>query len=159
MYEELQTRTTLDRFHITAKITAKKFSYRDLQSRGQESNETAEGIILVPEASTERDLFYRTWLPPKLSPDELKDKELAKNAYHELVFETGSPIFGYFRGALCAADFRLDQPHIFVMTKKAEELLKPYIGQKIRLSVLGENEEEGLYQLEVETKSPVYGMK
>lgn len=154
--EEYQTKR---RYHITAKITKKRFSYEDLQSRGKRSHQTAESIVLIPEQTTECDSFYRAWLPPKLTPEELKNDELRKTAYHEIVMQTGNPINGYFRGALCHADLRVDRPHIFVMTKSAEDLLSKYEGKKIRLVVLGEGEEENVYELKPETRSPIEGMQ
>lgn len=162
MSEEIETRTTASRFYLTCKVVKKKFSYKDLQSRNKTSNQTAESIILVPEQTTECDLFLNAWLPPQYTPDELKlmmERKIPVEAYHEIVMETGMPVNGYFRGALTRADFRLDRPHIFVMTHKAEQLLAKMEGKKIRVTVLGDGEEEALYELKAETRSPIEGMQ
>lgn len=160
--QEFPGRTTCDRFHLVAKIQTKKFSHRDLQSRNRETQETSEAVVLVPDQSTECDLFFRAWLPPKFSPEklrELMDKGRSADVYAEIVMETGSPIFGYFRGALVHADHRLDRPHIFVMTKGAQDRLRKLAGKRIQLTVLGCQEEDRLYILNPESVSPIQGMQ
>jgi hypothetical protein len=157
MDEEIIGRTTADRFHLTAKVHKKRMAFRDHQSRGKESNETAETIVLVPEQATESDLFFNAWLPPKLTAFEL-DLTKGVQPHVEFVMETGFPLNGYFRGALCHANNLLNRPHIFVMTRKAEEILGQYVGKKIKITTLGDGEEDGLYELKPETKSPIAGM-
>lgn len=154
MSEELVSRTSKDRFYIRAKIVKKKLSYRDHQSWGKEWNNTAEVVLLVPEQSTECDCFYHAWLPEKLSEQE-KAQLFGQKEWSEIVFEAGSPIFGYFRAALKYPDHLYDRPYLFVMTKMAEEKLLSYEGQKINLTSIGEEEEEKIYgDLKLETRSP-----
>ena len=152
--EEIHSRTTNDRFYLTVKVLKKKLSYRDHQSRGKEWNDTAETIILVPDQSTESDLFFNAWLPEKLTEKE-KLATHGPKEYSEVVLEMGNPICGYFRGALCYGNKLIDRPHIFVMTKMAEEKLKSAVGKRIRATVIAEQEEEVLYgDLKAETHSP-----
>lgn len=154
MSDEIQGRTTKNRFYIKCKVTSKKFEYRDLQSRGRETNEVADAIFLIPQDATETDCFYSAWLPEKLSFEELKTIGRTNHPFNEIVMETGNPICGFFRGAIAAESLYCDRPHIFVMTKQAEEKLRIKIGQTINLTVLGDNEEEQLYELKYDTHSP-----
>jgi hypothetical protein len=158
--EEMISRGTRDRYHIRCKIIRKKFSYRETQSRGKRWNETANSIILVPEDSDEANAFFNAWLPLKLTEEEIQ-KINGQKPWAEIIMEAGAPISAYFRGALCNGNQILDRPHIFVMTKKAEEKLDLYLGKGAKakkymdLTILGEQEEEILYgDLKVETKSP-----
>lgn len=151
--EDVEGRTTKDRYHLLAKVTKRRFAFRDHQSRGKESNEQAEAVVLVPEQTTECDCFFAAWLPPKLSAEE-QALTRSQNPHSEIVFETGNPINGYFRGALFRASDLCDRPHIFVMTKRAEDLLASLEGKKIQLVSLGAGEEEAVYELKLETKSP-----
>jgi len=158
--EEMVGRGTKDRFFLTAKIIKKKFNYRETQSRGKRWNETANSVVLVPEESDDATAFFKAWLPEKFSDDELA-KLNGQKPYAEVVLEAGYPVSAYFRGALCNANHLYDRPHIFVMTKKAEERLLSHLGRfslrskTIKLTVLGEQEEEILYgDLKAETKSP-----
>jgi hypothetical protein len=156
--EEFPSRTTKSRFHLNVKVVNKKFSYRELQSRGKEWNEVADAVLLIPEQTMESDLFFNAWLPDKLTEEE-KTKYALKD-YSEVVMEMGNPICGYFRGALCHANHLIDRPHIFVMTKLAEEKLRPMKGKKLRAIVIGEDEEEVLYgDLKPETRSPIEGLE
>lgn len=158
--EELAGRGTRDRYQIRCKVIRKKFSYRETQSRGKRWNETANSIILVPEDSDESYAFLQAWLPIRLSEEELQ-KINGQKPWAEVIVEAGAPISAYFRGALCNGNHLLDRPHIFVMTKKAEEKLDLWLGKGakakkyINLTILGEQEEEVLYgDLKPETKSP-----
>lgn len=154
MSEELVSRTSKDRFYIKAKVVKKRLSYRDHQSWKKEWNNTADVVLLIPEQTTECDCFYNAWMPEKLS--EAEKKELfGQKDWAEIVFEAGSPVFGYFRGALKHPDHLFDRPYIFVMTKMAEEKLIGHEGAKISLTSIGEEEEEKIYgNLKTETKSP-----
>lgn len=160
MSDEIEGRTTQDRFYLSAKVIKKPISFRSRQSGRKEFNAEGTAVILVPEQSTECDCFFSAWLPEKISPEEASViKDLPSN-YSEIVFETGYPINGYFRGALCPANSLINRPHIFVMTKRAEELLLINCeGKKIRLTSLAEGEEEALYELNPETRSPIAGMR
>ncbi len=151
--DEIGGRTTRDRFYLTVKIFKKKMSFEHTQSRGKKSLDTAETIVLVPEQTTESDLFFNAWLPAKLTDEELKLTH-GKKPYSEIVFEAGMPINGYFRGALCHSNHLIDRPHIFVMTHRAEFLLSSLEGKKIQLTTLAEGEEDHLYELKHETRSP-----
>lgn len=156
--EPIVERGTDDRYHLTCKVVTRKMSYREHQSRGKEWNETAEVVLLLPEQSTEADQFYRAWLPERLSPEEL-----AKNpdavTHHELVMQCGMPINGYFRGAVAWGNNLIPQPHIFVMTKRAEDLFRACVGKKFQITTLKDGEEEIVYEAKAETKSPIYGIE
>ena len=120
---DIVQRTTQDRFHLICKVTTKRISYRDHQSRGKQSNETADVILLLPIQTSEADCFYSAWLPEKLTEEEMAQTKDYK-PYSEVVMEAGYPINGYFRGAVEWGNHLIPQPHIFVMTKEAEERLQ-----------------------------------
>jgi hypothetical protein len=147
---DIVQRTTLDRFHLNCKVVSKRIAYREHQSKGKEWNESAEVILLLPQQSTEADCFYSAWLPEKLTEAEIAQTKEYK-PYSELVMETGYPINGYFRGAVEWGNHLIPQPHIFVMTREAEEKLRPMIGKTIRIDTLGDGEEESRYELRAET--------
>lgn len=151
--EEIEGRTTADRFYLLCKVVKKKLSYREHQSRGKEWNETADVIFLVPEQTTESDVFHSVWLPPKLTPEEVKLLPQAQ-VYPEFMMEAGEPVCGYFRGYASWGSTLVPKPHIFVMTKKAEERLQKHVGKKINITVLGDVEEEKIYQAKAETRDP-----
>lgn len=151
--EEIQARTTQDRFHITVKVQESRFNYREHQSRGKQWNEVANAIILEFDTTTENDLFINAWMPDQLTEEEKAQLHGAKD-YAEVVLEAGSPIFGYFRAALCHPNQHSDKPHLFVMTKGAEERLQAAVGKRMVMTSLGEQEEESLYCLKLETRSP-----
>lgn len=65
MLEDLEGRTTADRYYLTCKVEERKLSYREHQSYGKEWNEQASVIVLLPFSSTEADCFYFAWLPEK----------------------------------------------------------------------------------------------
>ena len=134
------SRNTFDRFYLTVKVISKRITFEDLQSRGKRSNQEANIIMLVPEDSTEADLFLNAWLPDQYSEEQLKETHGVKD-WSEVVFECGRPVFGFFRGALRRADKLSTRPYIFVMTKSAEEALELFVGKKIQLTAIGEGEE------------------
>ncbi len=152
--EEIQGRTTADRFELTCRVMEKSLSYKDTQSRGKTSLETAKVIVLVPLDGTEADCFFSAWLPERLSDAEKLLLGEKAQEYIEVVMEGGFPICGYFRGAVEWGNALHDRPHIFVMTKQAEVKLSSYVGKTIRLTTLGDGEEESRYELKAETKSP-----
>lgn len=123
MLEDLEGRTTADRYYLTCKVEERKLSYREHQSYGKEWNEQASVIVLLPFSSTEADCFYFAWLPEKLT--EAEKAALPSEPQHtEIVMEAGNPICGYMRGAVKWGDGLCESPHIFIMTKRAEELLR-----------------------------------
>lgn len=145
--------TTEDRFELTCKVLKRKKSYRDHQSRGKEWNDTATVILLVPEQTTEASCFFKVWLPEEeeilAGAEDKKDQ-----AYSEIGIRTGFPVTGFFRGALCRGNNLLPQPHIFVMSNRAEKALQSYDGKKIRVTVLGEQEFDEAYEARAETRNP-----
>lgn len=147
--------TTDERYELICKVVRKQLSYRDHQSRGKEWNDTAQVILLVPETTSESSAFFTAWLPPDgaTKVDENGKKVIE---YAEVGMRGSYPVSGFFRGALYRANQLLPQPHIFVMSKRVEDLLQHCIGKKIRLTVLGEEEFDEAYEAKAETKSP-YG--
>jgi len=145
--------TTEDRFELNCKIVKKKMSYLDHQSRGKKGNETADVILLIPEITTESSCFYTAWLPDEadVRVTEWGDKLIA---HSEIGMRAGYPIGGLIRGALYRANSLYPSPHIFIMSKKAEDLLQNHVGKKIRITVLGEQEFDEAYEAKAETKSP-----
>lgn len=145
--------TTDEQFELTCKVVKKKMSYRDHQSRGKEWNDTADVVLLVPEQTTEASCFFTAWLP---DPEDYKVDEWGQRhiGHNEVGLRVAHPIGGFVRGALYRANNLLPMPHIFVMSKKAEDILQNYEGKKIRVTVLGEKEFDEAYEAKAETKSP-----
>jgi hypothetical protein len=118
------------RYHLRCKVIVKDCTYEDQQSKGNQL--IAERLVfLYPEESDERTRFYMAWLP---------DAE----SYQEIGCEMGHPVFSAFRAALYRkSTFHTDlqDNHIFVMSKGAEEILKRLDGQMVNVEILGEQEE------------------
>lgn len=145
--------TTEDQFELICKVVKKPLSYRDHQSRGKEWNETAQVILLVPETTTESSAFFTAWLPDE-GATKIDENGKTVVDYAEVGMRGSYPVSGFFRGALYRANHLLPQPHIFVMSKRVEDLLQHCVGKKIRLTVLGEKEFDEAYEAKAETKSP-----
>lgn len=145
--------TTEERFELNCKVVGVKLPYRDHQSYGKEWNETADVILLVPEQSDECAAFYGAWLP-----DETMPEVDGKPPYCEIGMEMGFPVSGFARGAVFFASKLYPERHIFVMSNRAEKILQNRIGQKIRVTVLGEQEFDHAYEAKAESKSPYSNM-
>ena len=141
------------RYHLTCKVVKKRMSYRDHQSRNKEGNETAEVILLVPEQTTEASCFFRAWLPDESEKliDQFK-REMP--ACSEVGILADFPIAGFMRAALFRGNNLLPQPHLFVMSHRAEKILSGHIGKKFRFTVLGEREFDEAYEAKAETRNP-----
>ena len=118
-----------NRYIIRAKVKVQKMSFLDRQSRGQAWNESADVVLLVPEINTEASTFLTERLP------ELDEE------YTEVSMLMGGPIFGYLRGALRRGSRLCDRPHIFVMSKRAENTLKAMNGREFEVTILSQEEE------------------
>jgi len=145
--------STEENFVLTCKVVKKPLSYRDHQSRGKHSNETASVIMLDPETTTEAARFFTAWLPDE-SDVRLTEWGEKVPPHSEIGMRLGHPVNGFVRGALYRGTQLLPKHHIFVMSKRAEDLLQNYVGQKIRVTVLGEKEFDEAYEAKAETKSP-----
>lgn len=121
------------RYRFKCKVIAKDVTYTDEQSTGT-FQVTEKLVFLLPEQSTQRDLFYSAWLPDT-------DEEPA-----EVGCEMGHPLYSTFRCALWRRTQFVGDIHLFVMSKGAEESLKPLNGKFIELEVLGEQEDTLLDQ-------------
>lgn len=145
--------TSEDRFELICKVVKQHMSYRDHQSRGKEWNQSASVILLVPETTTESTCFMTAWLPDEA---DVKTTEWGEKliAHSEIGMKAGHPIGGFVRGALYRASNLYPSPHIFVMSKRAEDILQNYVGKKIHVTVLGEKEFDEAYEAKAETKSP-----
>jgi hypothetical protein len=119
------------RYNLSAKVTVKHVTYRDEQSKGI-SNAEADIVCLIPQESTERDLFFGAWLPDTL------------DGSHELGIMMGHPVGGTFRAAIRHGNEWCREKHLFVMTKWVEDILKSVPGQITHFHVLGEQEVEAI---------------
>lgn len=115
------------RYILSCKVLVKECSYEDEQSKGTVLV-TEKLVFLIPQQSTQQTLFYNTWLP---------DYE----EYQEIGIEMGYPLYSSFRAALYRQGQFHSSPHIFVMSKGAEEMLKQLDGQLVNVEILGEQEE------------------
>lgn len=118
-----------ERFTLRCRVIAKDMSFRDKQSAGKEWNEKARVVLLKPDVNTECSRFFDERLP-------ILDEE-----YTEVGMLIGGPVFGFVRGALRRGTKICDRPHIFVMSKRAENVLKYLDGREIEVVILSEDEE------------------
>lgn len=118
-----------ERFTLRCKVLAKEMSYLDKQSAGKKWNEQAKVVLLQPEVNTECSRFFDDRLPTL-------DEE-----YTEVGMLIGGPVFGFVRGALQRGSKLCSRPHIFVMSKRAENVLKYLDGREIEVIILSEEEE------------------
>jgi hypothetical protein len=119
------------RYIVTCRVLVKEVSYEDEQSTGT-TTVTESLVFLLPEQSTQRDLFYNAWLP------DTADTPV------EIVCEAGHPVYGMFRAALWRRSQFTGDIHLFVMSKGAEEELKQINGKRIELTVYGEQEDQAI---------------
>jgi hypothetical protein len=122
------------RYTFNVKVLAKDVTYSDEQSTGT-TQVTERLVFLVPQQSTHRDLFYSAWLPDT-------DSEPV-----EVGCEMGHPVYSNFRAALWRRTQFVGDIHLFVMSKGAEELLKPLDGRTVEVTTLGELEDQQLDQM------------
>jgi hypothetical protein len=118
-----------NRYIIRAKVRVVKLSYLDKQSAGKKSNETADVVLLVPEINTQASEFLTERLP------EMDEENT------EVAMLMGGPVFGFVRGALQRGSRLCDRPHIFVMSKRAENTLKAMHGREFEVTILSQEEE------------------
>jgi hypothetical protein len=130
---ETITQPTELRYNLKCKILIKEVTYQDHQSKGV-TNVTETLVYLIPQESTQRDLFYAAWLPD------------TREERFEIGFTVGHPINGFVRGCIKRRNETIKDHHIFIMSKGAEEDLKDYFCGKehayLNIEVLGEHEEE-----------------
>lgn len=152
METELEA-STHERYELKCKVLKKRMNYREHQSRGKEWNESADVILLVPDTSTESSAFFTAWLPDEADLKLYENGEKGPNCV-EVGMRAEFPVGGFVRGALYRSNHLLPAPHIFVMTKRAEDILQKHVGKKINVTVLGEEEFEHFYNASAETRSP-----
>jgi len=116
------------RYQLKAKVIVKDVTYTDEQSTGT-SQVTDKLVFLIPEDSTQRDLFYTAWLPD--DPDSPQ----------EVVCQAGHPVYSTFRAALWRRTQHVGDIHLFVMSKGTEEVLKTMNGLSLVFEVLGQQED------------------
>lgn len=126
---------TEQHYHVKCKVVVKEVTFLDVQSKG-ESLLTEKLVHLVPVESTQRDLFLSAWLPA------------VEEAHVEIGMRAGYPIYGVFRGALKRWNKIVTEPHIFVMSRGAEEQFKELCRAnggflpEIEIEILGSHEDE-----------------
>lgn len=122
------------RYHLKCKVLVKEVTYQDHQSKGV-TNITEKLVYLIPQESSQRDLFFAAWLPD------------TREEHFEIGFLAGFPLNGFARGCIKRRNNTIDEHHIFVMSKGAEEDIKDWVSQStskdfyLNVEVLGENEE------------------
>jgi len=119
-------------YFLKCKVHIVKVCYEDYQSKGNLGTVEEDMVFLEPEINTEATRFYNAWLPDSL-------EEAA-----EIGISMGYPVFGMFRA--CVRRFHKDfkRPHIFVMSRGAEEIFKHLKLKNIEVEVMGASEEEAL---------------
>lgn len=122
------------RYRFSCKVIAKDVTYTDEQSTGT-FQVTEKLVFLLPQQSTQRDLFFSAWLP---DTDEQPT---------EVGCEMGAPLYSTFRCALWRRTQFVGDIHLFVMSKGAEESLKPLNGKTVEIEVLGEQDDVLLDQM------------
>jgi hypothetical protein len=111
---------TEETYHLKCRVVIKDVSYEDQQSKGN-TQATAKMVFLVPESSTQKDLFLAAWLPETVEE------------WHEVALMIGAPINGPCRAAVMRKNARMDEHHIFMMSVGAgEDLIQEIEGQKKR---------------------------
>lgn len=122
-------------YHLKCGVVVKEVTYEDHQSKTI-SLITEKLVFLIPLEGTQKDMFLTAWLP------EVSDQ------VYEIGIRCGHPIYGVFRGCVKRANNVIAMPHIFVMSKGAEEELKSMVqagaGQVLEIETLGEHEDEVL---------------
>jgi len=116
-------------YHIKCKVEIKRVAFMDHQSEGDCGMVEEDMVFLVPQEGDQRTAFYNAWLPDTL------------DQFFEIGMSMGHPIFGVFRGAVARVHAGIKEPHIFVMTKSAEEVFKNVKGKTIDVKVLAQGDE------------------
>ncbi|NBP28676.1 MAG: hypothetical protein EBV23_03725 [Flavobacteriia bacterium] len=116
-------------FILKCKVVVKDVSYLDVQSKFAESR-TEKMVFLIPQESTMRDFFFAKWLP-----------DFGTDEKPEIAMVLPSPVNGFVRGCVLRRDARCEDHYIFIMTRAAEEDLKPLDGREIIAHVLHEDYE------------------
>jgi hypothetical protein len=133
-------------YHLKCLIVKKKISFLNEQSKGIEHAEikTDDFIYLIPQESTQTDLFFAAWLP-----------DISKEV-NEIGCRVGSPVYGLLRAYVRRANNIIQRPHIGIMSKGAEDDIIKYYNSKtgflrksvyIEVETLGEHEDSMLDQM------------
>jgi len=116
-------------YYLTCKVKILPVTYEDYQSKGNMGQVTEDMVFLIPQESDQRSLFYNAWLPETLEEN------------FEIGISMGHPIFGVFRATVRRFHPSLREPHIFVMTRSAEEIFKYIKDKTIKVDVLPQDDE------------------
>lgn len=123
-----QDKAERETYTLKCKVVVKEIPYVDEQSK-ENVQRTDQMVFLVPEQSTQMELFFFAWLPE--DPD----------THHEIAMKAGHPVYGYFKGAVMRRNDRCNQHHIFVMSRGAEEDLKMIKDKFLVVEVLPKDQE------------------
>ena len=127
----LLTPPTEQHYHLKCKVIVKMVTYMDEQSKGT-TQVSEELVFLIPQESDERTKFLMAWLPD------------TDDQHQEIGVELGAPLFAVARAALWRRTEHVNEYHLFMMTKSAEEFLKPLKNRVIDVEVLSEKEDHVL---------------
>lgn len=121
---------TQRKYHLTCKVTAKKMSFEDYQSKGRFQNENWF-VFLEPVENDERNRFFAAWIPD------------VANEHHEVVLEIGHPIHMPGRAAVFRSSVRFPKPHLQLMTYglTQEIIEKKLYDREMLVTILGEEED------------------
>lgn len=103
---------TRQHYFLKCEVFVKDVTYLDVQSKGSDYK-TEQLVFLVPLESSQRNFFLDAWLPEYLVSENV-----------EVGIRAAYPIHGYFRACLKRPNKIIDKPHIFVMSRGAEEEFK-----------------------------------
>ena len=113
------------KYVLNCLVVIKRKGYTDYKGRKLED----DLAYLVPQEGDQRDRFIMAWLPES-DEDSI-----------ECVGMIASPVDSSCRFKVKRANSGIDKPHLFVMSKGCEDILKLMEGKKISVTVLPESEE------------------
>lgn len=97
-------------YRLKCYVFCKRVTFLDEQSQGTFNNETVN-VYLIPDQSTQMQLFYGAWLPEK------------RDEHHELAVLLGNPGNIPARCSIHRWTKHMQKPHLMVMSQEAENSL------------------------------------
>lgn len=117
---------TLKEYNFWVRILVKEVAAQQGELGGQSSFNV---VLLLPQESTQRQEFYKAWLPDQTYEGEGSEAP-------EIIISSGFPLgHAPFRGAVINGSRFWNAPHIFVMSPRVEDILKNMNGRKILIKV------------------------
>jgi hypothetical protein len=108
-------------YRLKCFVICKRFSFEDEQSNGV-SNNTTVSAFLIPDQSTQMQLFFDAWLP-------LQGEE---KLYNEVAVMIGHPVQSKIRVAVHKPTQIMQKPHMVAMTERGEHILIKFFNGRVR---------------------------